>query len=326
MSCYHPLVGRFDGEYFESGKKKYHFFGNLDVESKGPLDIVVPCGHCLGCRLDYSRRWADRMMLELAESDGAIFLTLTYDKDHLVDFLGNPLPSDQIYGSLYKRHLQLFMKSFRKELAKSGKTVRFFASGEYGSWSNTHRPHYHIILFGVGLDFFEDKKQVGSNELGQVLFTSPFISRCWRHGFISFGAVSWHSCAYVARYVTKKALNPETDILNEMLQLNPEFSLMSRRPGLGKAYLDSHPDCLDFTSVFLTDQDGSKKVSIPKYFVNQLKLTDPDRYDSIVADRKRFANDRLLSELSQSDLGSVEYFVNKERDVERRIKSLKREL
>ena len=45
--------------------------------------VELPCGQCEGCRLTYSRRWADRCMLELQSHTDAWFVTLTYDNDHV---------------------------------------------------------------------------------------------------------------------------------------------------------------------------------------------------------------------------------------------------
>lgn len=54
--------------------------GNREVVTES---IPIPCGNCYGCRLDYSRQWADRCIMELEEHESAYFLTLTYDDDHL---------------------------------------------------------------------------------------------------------------------------------------------------------------------------------------------------------------------------------------------------
>ena len=207
MSCYHPLVGLWKGEYTAVGKKKYVIEGNLDPMDCPPLyeKIVVPCGHCIGCRLDYSRSWADRMMLELDTAKCGIFATLTYDNEHVhwsqFDEEGNPTET-----TLDKRDFQLFMKRLRK--AFDGKSdlpyrkIRFYAAGEYGS--NTHRAHMHCILFGLSLSDLPDIRERGVNELGQKFYISDRFNSIWNNGFTLLSDVSWKTCAYVARYVTKK--------------------------------------------------------------------------------------------------------------------------
>ena len=44
---------------------------------------LVPCGCCIGCRLDYARQWAERCIHEADSHTDNYFLTLTYDDDHL---------------------------------------------------------------------------------------------------------------------------------------------------------------------------------------------------------------------------------------------------
>lgn len=351
MSCYHPLLGIDNGEKTENGKRALKIvpLDNFDYEEirrEHPNDVLIPCGHCIGCRLDYSRHWADRMMLELESAGSGVFITLTYDCKHLVDLVGDhinkcfypecdngkncPL-SDRcnykckISGSLYKPHVQTFMKDLREELrSKYGKFVRFFCTGEYGDIENTHRPHYHLILFGIGLADLPDKKPVGFNELRQAVYSSPLISRHWPHGFVSVGDVSWRSCAYVARYVTKKALDPSSDLYVELCGKNPLFSNMSRRPGIGKPYLDEHPDCLDKFYLYVSGEDGAKKITLPKYFVKSLELSDPERYVKICGERALYAQDSMLSKLNRTDKDFMEYLETEEKEMIKRVKSLRR--
>lgn len=86
----------------------------------------------------------------------------------------------------------------------------------------------------------------------------------------------------------------------------PEFNLMSRRPGIGSFYLKDNPDVLDKNHVFLSDQNGSIQVSVPKFFIEKLKLTDPDRYDNLLEERKRFASDREFLKLQSTSLSYID--------------------
>ena len=105
MTCYHPLKGfilnvRSDGKkdikvcsydvqcvWKRVGEQVWHkesyvvsFSLNLIIVTDF---IQVPCGQCYGCRLQYSREWANRCMLEASEYSSNFFLTLTYDDEHL---------------------------------------------------------------------------------------------------------------------------------------------------------------------------------------------------------------------------------------------------
>lgn len=146
MSCYNPIYAIRSQRFSRHGKHEIKIIGPLKVSRADPKvvplqsnELLLPCNHCIGCRLDYSRRWADRMMLELDHSKKGIFVTLTYNNAHVpfteIDYTGELTEFGAF--TLEKRDLQLFFKRLRKKLPD--KEVRYFASGEYGS--HTDRPH-----------------------------------------------------------------------------------------------------------------------------------------------------------------------------------------
>ena len=336
MSCYHPLIGIDTGEKTASGKVKYWIRkreDSADFQKEIELNkhILIPCGHCIGCRLDYSRSWADRMMLELETAGKGIFVTLTYDNEHCpwtqFDEEGYP-----IFGTLDKRDCQLFMKKLRSRFdGKDGRPfvkIRFFLAGEYGP--STKRPHYHAIIFGLGLSDFYDLVPHGRNELGQQYFISDMLSSIWSNGFVLLSDVSWKTCAYVARYITKK-LNGYSSIEYSERNVVPEFSLMSRKPGIGREYLELHPDCLDKENIYISTEEDGLKIQIPKYYYKQLisdaknnTLRDPERYDKIMADRKKYAEDSMILQLQKTGLSFLDYLEVKEQKKLKSAKLLKR--
>lgn len=336
MSCYHPLIGIPTGELTENGKQKL-LLRSLNV-SADPIKeleknngILIPCGKCIGCRLDYSRKWADRMMLELESEKKGIFVTLTYNNENCpwsqFDEEYNP-----IFATLSKRHVQLFMKKLRKELTKEDIKIRFFASGEYGP--KTLRPHYHLIIFGIGLSDIGDLQPHGWNDLKQPYFISEWLEKIWSRGHVLISDVSFETCAYVARYVTKK-MTGDMAINYAIRNCIPEFSLMSRKPGIGMRYLQEHPECLDFENINISTREGGRKISIPKYYLDQMTkeiidkkenpLFNPGKYDKMLEQRRKFASDKMMIELSKTDLGFAEYLAVKEENKKNLIKVLKRE-
>ncbi|UDN67813.1 replication initiator protein [robinz microvirus RP_133] len=158
----------------------------------------VPCGQCMPCRINKRRVWSTRMMLELRQHWKAAFITLTYAPENLPD-----------KGSLVKRDMQLWLKRVRAAVAPI--ELRYFLVGEYGD--RTNRPHYHAIVYGLGR---EDQE---------------LVEKTWGLGYVYIGDVTEASCQYVAGYVTKKC----TSIADKRLLPGqvPEFSLMSRNPGIG---------------------------------------------------------------------------------------------
>lgn len=323
MSCYHPLIGLPSG-LTDAGKTRYvikgqEYLKNHSYEEVKLQDgILLPCGKCIGCRLDYSRTWADRMMLELETEKKAVFLTLTYDNDHCPwsQFDENGIP---MYGTLNKRDCQLFMKRLRKRYQDV--KIRFYLAGEYGS--KTLRPHYHAIVYGFGLYDFKDLRCIGRNELGQAYYVSEDLAKIWNNGFVLVANVSWKTCAYVARYITKK-LTGQKAVEYAERNVIPEFSLMSRKPGIGSRYLEENPDCLDFENINLSTPEGGLKIRIPKYYIRKLELQDKERADIIRNQRKKCAEDSLLLQLQNTDLSYVEYLEAKEINKMAKIKKLNR--
>lgn len=269
MPCYSPLKGYYSKSRGQSGKRSIVFTRNSGFTD---LAVTVPCGKCIGCRIEKSRQWAIRCTHESKLHDRNCFLTLTYNDENL--------PLNQ---SLVKKDLQTFFKALRKKYG----SFRYFASGEYGS---ELRPHYHIILFG--LDFSSDRKKHTKNDQGDILFTSETLSKIWTAGFHLIGNFSYSSAAYVARYVVKKIGGENADdhysrvnlCTGEWFPVLPEFALMSRRPGIGSGWYDKYKNDT-FPSDFLI-HDG-KKHTVPRFYYDKLKKESEQTASKVKAKRKK---------------------------------------
>ncbi len=240
MPCYHPITAFRSADRTASGKRRIVF-----SRSAGLIDqpLQIPCGQCIGCRLEKSRQWAMRCVLEASLYEQNTFLTLTYNDANL--------PMDM---SVNKRHLQLFMKRLRKRF---GNDIRFYAAGEYGDRSL--RPHYHIILFNF---YPPDGELIRLRPM--PLYISESLFKLWPFGYHSFGMVTFDSAAYVARYCTKKITGPAAEVHYQGRE--PEFALMSRRPGIGAPWLERfQQDVYPSDTVVLRD---GLKLRPPKYFDN----------------------------------------------------------
>lgn len=300
MSCYNLLSAEIVG-YDSVGNPQYKFLGTR-YRADHPMQIPIPCGHCLGCRLDYSRRWADRMMLELDHYDGkAIFLTLTYNEESIKKHILYDDEGVPICYTLDKTDWQAFIKKLRSRKEFEERRIRFYAAGEYGPLHQ--RPHIHCIIFGVSLDDFKPLRLFKLNELKDPVYTSKYLEELWSYGFITLSNVSWRTCAYVSRYVMKKAI-PTDNGFDESGRV-PEFSLMSRRPGLGALYMQDHPEWKEYCQYWVPGCEDP--IQMPKYFLNFLKKDDPELFKSIVADRQKYAKDKMLLDLQQTDLNLSDF-------------------
>lgn len=268
MPCYHPLKGYRAKTKNDSGKYSVVFnpkYGYLDQPQ------TLPCGQCIGCRLERSRQWAIRCVHEASQYENNSFLTLTYDNDNL-----------PYNGSLDKTHFQKFIKRLRKSLNHK---IRYFHCGEYGE--KLSRPHYHAILFNLD---FDDKELFSIND-GNKLYTSKKLTDLWGKGHCTIGEVNFETCAYTARYITKKITGRNSeehytrlDDYGEFHQRIPEYTTMSRRPGIGQGWLDSFLDDV-YPSDFITL--NGKKLRPPKYYDKFFEENYPEKFQKIKALRKQ---------------------------------------
>lgn len=314
MSCTNPNLMRFRIDP-DSGAVVSTFIGNGSYMSPSDYGtpyvdsewyIPVPCGKCPSCHCDYSREWANRMILELEDHQEAMFLTLTYNDDHL------PF-SDSGFPTLCKRDVQLFFKRLRRHFG--GKRIRYYLAGEYGS--TTHRPHYHAIIYGIGVNSFPDLVFRGNNKLGHPFFTSPELEHIWDNGFVMFSSVTWRTCNYVARYVLKKQAERE-DCNGVCL---PPFNVSSRNPGIGMHRAESLLSTGN--SMFSVDgNDGIHNIPIPRSVIKRLKEIDLDKYTSICYSRTNVALDKLRLEASLTDLPYHDYLASKNASLLRKLRIL----
>ena len=277
MRCSHPHY-TLDLGLKENGKRDLKFVGfRADLSSLKQLSvrygsnniIPLPCGKCLACRLNKSKEWAVRCVLESLGHENNYFLTLTYDDDHL--------PSS---GALQREDVQKFLKRFRARFGK----VRYFGCGEYGT--KNKRPHYHLILFGANIT---DLRHVGNG-----LYESKIVKEIWPFGFHYLGFVSYASCNYVAQYSTKKVVGDVSD----------EFLMASTDPGIGYDWCKEHlSKVLEYDAVF-GPFGSSKLAKMPRYFEKMAEVLDGAKYVEVKSKRldKSSAmniNDMLIHEIDE---------------------------
>lgn len=156
-----------------------------------------PCGKCADCRIRRASDWSFRLMEEEKVSSSSLFLTLTYDTEHV------PITKAG-FMSLNKRDVQLFIKRLRKGHKDNDSKIKYYAVGEYGGRSR--RPHYHVIAFSADVSK---------------------VQPAWQLGSVHYGTVSGASVGYTLKYMTKNRTVP----CHQNDDRVPEFSLMSKNWG-----------------------------------------------------------------------------------------------
>lgn len=259
MPCFFPLQATFSER--EDGKKDIKFSNanarlfRLGIQPMGENNLSLPCGRCMGCRLEKSRQWAVRCVHEAKCFEDNCFITLTFSPEHL--------PKD---GSLSRKHVQDFLKRLRRKF--EGIKIRVFYCGEYGD--QLGRPHYHLCLFN-----FDFKDRIRWKQIQDFwYYTSDDLTSLWPFGHSTVCDFSFETAAYVARYCTKKINGSQA---KEHYQGKvPEFCGMSLKPGIGKSWFDKYAK----TDLFPHDNVVSRGVKSkpPRYYDILRERVDPEGF------------------------------------------------
>lgn len=315
-----------DGKYHDFYEWRDNYVNTHPDIIQFGLPVLIPCGECVGCRLQKSRDWANRCMLELSDHKSAFFLTLTYDDNHLFDKNGNPWDNNPYCEpSVLKDHVRQFIRKLRD----NGQNIRYFACGEYGD--NTLRPHYHIIVFGLEIPDLKFYKKSGLND---IYYTSEYINSFWcsniksdpePYGYVIIGQVTWETCAYTARYCMKKINGTKIWELYKSLNINPEFVLMSTHPGIAHSYLDrAGPGILESSSIPISTKNGGRKIGVPRYFKRLCSDTYCEYVDYITRQAEEDAMNGLISSFNKTSLSHIDYLHNQEDVIKNKVKCLRR--
>lgn len=197
----------------------------------------VPCGRCVYCMKRKRLEWTTRLLIESTNSViPPVMVTLTYDDEHIpIDENGDTVVN--------KKDIQDFFKRLRYYVPEN---FKYFIASEYGP--RNLRPHYHAILFNFP----------------QKYVTEEFIEKVWTKGFCTCGIATDGGISYCAKYVSFRSQD---------FGKRPNFMLASRRPAIGKCYLD-RLNLLKWHNSNLFDnnyiQINSNKFPVPRYLKEKI--------------------------------------------------------
>lgn len=335
MGCYTPLVRVEDLSKWSTAidGHKYH---PAKVFSTNQLELLhdtgyhkyelINCGECIGCRLDYSRDWANRGYLEMLTSQNAYFITLTYDNNHIFipdqmttsqDVTYTELQELEWKGSLVPKDFTQFLKSLRQKVKREFGVdgVRFIGCGEYGARAEGRRPHYHLIIYNLPLPtetFYKPRISWGKD----VYYQNYFLEDVWDKGILNICEANWNNIAYTARYITEKVNGKESEDFYAALGEQKEFLRSSRQPGIGRAYYDAHKfEIYKEDSILIRNKKGAFWVKPPKYFDRLFEKEYPEEFAKVKAKRK---NDKITADNLKSFMTSLNQW--EQLQVERRTK------
>ncbi len=285
MRCTSPSTVGFlsDGKTLTWSQKNY---------DKQYATFQVPCGKCLSCRLENARQTAIRCVHEASMFENNCFITLTYNNENLgnnrldyrhfqkfVKDLRYHLFSElleKMYPKLSQEHQRQLWRGIpkerRDEIYGTIKTS-IFCTGEYGDKSK--RCHWHALIFNWEPS---DKAHKYTSARGDRVYSSEILDRLWGRGITEFGAVTFESAGYCARYATKKLMHGKD---------GHEFEPISRRSSkqaIGKSWITKYYKEV-FHNGFIVLPDGTQS-GIPRYYEKWLKKYQPEEWTRYVTQLK----------------------------------------
>lgn len=251
----------------------------ITIKSRGTIwsearFITVPCGKCLECKIQYQNQWFIRLYEESKLHMQICFVTLTYRPKSLPFYVDRN--TGQIYATVYKRHVQNWLKRFRTRFERQYgrvKKFKYFITSEYGP--RTHRPHYHCIFFGLN-------RQEIAPLLHEWYKMYGYFKASWINPFDDKHKTN--AMRYVAKYCSKGEY--ECPYVKQGL-VAPTFHLISKKIGYDyiprntKYHLASaasrYLDNMAFNPVYLAEVADKRfyhfkdfKYSLPRYYKNKI--------------------------------------------------------
>lgn len=258
-------------------------------------EMYVPCGKCYYCRQNYRNMWITRLKAENLSSKDALFVTLTYDDEHLPFQEFYDTNTGEIFIKQYpnKKDFQKFIKRLRKDF-----NFRYFAVPEYGETSG--RVHWHVLFF---FPFYVDK------------FIYDKIDNQWHNGNVFFGNVEDASITYVTKYVLKSTKVP--------FGIHDDKLLCSRRPPIGYDIIMKFKDEAIKTENFVQISFAGYRATTPRLFRDKFRAAiDEDNHLTEITKLIRLRDEKLKQEFRNTNYKSFEDFLIWKIKTETKIRSI----
>lgn len=207
--------------------------------------LYLPCRKCDACLQKRASILRHRIESEMEFSACTLFFTLTYSDKNIPmasvcnykDTFGkdrckvtypsgveiiHPCRIDKDFPVLFKRDIQLFLKRYRKQIAKefNNEKIRYYIIGEYSP--EKKRPHYH------GLIFFKNSFQKSRK--------AQMLREAWSNGYTDTQYCTSSVVSYVSSYCDLSS-NINLSFCDKQ---NAAFATWSRRPPLGFSHKDDN--------------------------------------------------------------------------------------
>lgn len=317
-----------------------------------PIEIInyntkeiktVKCGKCILCRRKKCREWAIRLINESKYYKKMCMVTLTFKpkflmrpivkklkKYHTIKNKEMPCKTirkvekyETIISPEYINDVKktgwlftFFNKKLRRILDKKEIKYAFYAVGEHGT-EKTHRAHWHVILFGVGIEDLE-AINIGNSKKRKPIYYSKIIEKAWNYKKMEIGKhtiseVTGATIKYVANYTMKKMYHNG----NELYKTTMRFSNQNK---IGIKW--ARRNHKELRKGYLKDDEG-QKYAIPKQYYLEMKRFENEitnesmNQTAIIIEQKK---DEKIKELLEKGMLSKEELLKKAKKLENRLK------
>lgn len=308
----------------------------------------LPCGKCEICRVEKSKDWATKGFCEGETWKNKCFITLTYNKENL--------PKDR---KLKRSDIQKFWKDLRYHLYKTTKRkkeqkvdltlerghleeipsneledifghnakrknrypIRYINCGEYGP--KTKRPHYHAVIFNFK-PF--DMRRLMRDRRGHWVYTSDKLAKIWGKGFVVVEHANYATCAYVARYTTKKynRTDEEQERMKKKKQI--EFIGASSLGFIGYYYWIKNKETIKRNmGIFINTKIGTHLQKIPRAMQKLWKLENEEEFELYEIEKERVGKENWEKILAGTAKSESEYILDTYRARLEKYRALRRD-
>lgn len=303
----------------------------------------VGCGKCEICRVEKSKEWATKGYCENQMWKNKIFITLTYNNENLpwdrklkrsdiqkfwkdlrYHTYKNTKKAQKIDLSEERDNLEEIYhpswEEFQKPRRKNDYPIRYLNCGEYGP--KTKRPHYHAIVWNFKPT---DLRRHSKDRRGYWLFTSNKLNKIWEKGFVIIGDVNAQTCAYVARYCTKKYSKSEEEQKRMKEKKQLEFIGASSLGFIGYYYWEKYKENIKKAAgIIMKSKNHTFLAKLPKAMQKKWKEENEDEYEDYDFWKNKTGEENWKYILSKTNLTESEYIEETVRKTKRKYERLTR--
>lgn len=307
--------------------------------------INVKCGKCILCRRRKCRDWAIKLIKESQYHKKMCMLTLTFRLKFLLkpeikeltkyhqkikngEIIKWKTKHQTIVGPHYitdvrktKWLISLFMKKLRKEFTtKKNCWISYFAVGEHGT-QNTHRAHWHILIFGLDKNDFK-ATQEGVSKKNKPIYRSTLLDMLWSYKKLNIGRttisdVTASTIKYVANYTMKKMYKGKNTY--------PTTMQFSNQAKIGYKWCRRYHK--ELRKGVLMDEDKAK-YPVPKSFYKELLRYTNSEFDNTMIETATILEtikEETIKKLNEKGLLSKNEMKKKAHRLEERYKKMERD-